>query len=38
MKATYERPTLTKREALTQITADIQCAVSGYYGDRCGSL
>jgi len=32
MKATYEKPTLVKREALSQITArDGGCAVSGLH-------
>jgi len=37
MKATYEKPTLVKREALSQITAiTMGCNVSGY-GGRCDS-
>ncbi len=32
MRATYEKPTLVKREALSQITAGHSCNVSGYGG------
>lgn len=35
MKATYTKPTLAKREALSQITAEHSCNVSGY-GGYCG--
>ncbi len=34
MNATYEKPTLVKREALSQITALQSCNVSGY-GGKC---
>ena len=30
MKATYEKPTLAKRDALSRITADNYCNVSRY--------
>lgn len=32
MKATYEKPTLAKRDVLSQITALVGCGVSGYHG------
>lgn len=34
MKTTYAKPTLVRREALSQITALQACAVSGY-GGKC---